>query len=1587
MGAPVVLQARVTLHGATHPAVEGVLITPALEALPLRLMDDGREPDGEAGDGLWTGRFAPAEPGQYELNVTARGRSGGKAVAGRRSVAFRVRRAARIKLAGGRTDLDFGELYPGETAALTLTPVLESPQAGGIAASLGPLAGPQDASIGARAFKFSSAVLEQRDTASPLTVTLCVPFDQPDGVYEGALELVSSHDRRVAPVRVKIARPALKVWPAEIDVGRILRGRSISAPVTVKLEGRGRQPVRVTLQPWQAPREPGPGFYVEGLVREFTVGADHSETISVTVRTPDGSSTGMYRSVLLVETPLEQVRVPVSARVVRPPMSRRTITLIALSAVAALLLALFLWDAYRLLRGIPPSPMRRCLVTSATLHALALFASALLYPQGTQQVQEQRIAVRAVRLAGDGLLAGGQLDGEQSALRELMQIEEQAPELDIAAAEVNDPAQKEAPEAEAPDAEEDETEIARAEHDAVADVSPETPHLQDDARPETEQPEVVQQAGDEKLAEDNAREDAEQVDLAATDAAGPGKKDTAEAQEVGESVTETQLAATERKEKAEALESEIAVADAAAEHEQPEVAPEAVQAKRAAEQAGEREGEVEVAAAEAVDAGGKEAVGAAQVGEAASEAELTAGKLDVAADGIQADINVAETAAAEHAQPAVEESAPAARNVAEPGSAAEAQATEVAMVSAAQQGSRQVAEGGTVGEAAARTAGIEKVEMGQRAGGRSVPIASEPQSAAAPHEAPEVAVEGAVGKIAAEAAGSSAPQVTVGPARAAAPGGKDSARAESVGELATGNAPTAPVSMQSHATLLRVVENSVAPSVAAPAAEPLATASPTVTEKRAGAPAHASERAGDVSVAYTTFVAAAQKGTAGPVGAAGEVPERRDALPRAGATARAEARRLPTDVAGDYVATSGEADLPAPQEVAARQKSRGRGAIVENERAVSVARADHGQAGGKEVVQPADAVKGVKARAIEIARASHAEQARVKGAPADARPDEPIVRAEVHAPAPAIGQAREKRAAGGPAVEDVEKAVAVAHAVGASRAGKSLTRPAGEVESIEARTLDLPRAGPEARARAERAAPVAEQALRAPRESEPPPVAAPEMVQKRAIVERQTPEEDEVSMHGPATVPDGDRTIGSVSATLVPTADMAAASADGNPRAARHDAEAPVPAASADFGGQRIVGLGRQVSSGRIVIGTAKYSGDWDCDKTAMPNLAYHIEKRVGFVLEAETKPMDLGSNDLFRCAFVFMTGHRQFHLSGAQVRQVRAYLAAGGALWINDSTHEGNRTFDDSVLRTLAQFVPDGKLEPIPMESPVFSACYDLRKGFKGYRVPPGDKYRENALRGIRIGDRWAVIYTRNDYGDGLEIDPSTFPLMKSLTNLSPLEMQEGSVRMGMNLAFYFLHSARGADEAEKIKIADMRRAVVLLPQQEERDRDLLARAQSQALFSAVEIAGPWTVQEDWSADKTTLAQEEGSPQETLSVTMEHRADTKNVVARYVTGDLSGWRYLVLDLDSRMSAGARVSIGLSTGKEWDYFESVPHYVRPGENPTVVFDLQAATFKSRASDWQYAGVPQSMTEVQAVNVLFHPLADGTIVIRNMQLAK
>src|SRR5262249_14656953 len=113
---------------------------------------------------------------------------------------------------------------------------------------------------------------------------------------------------------------------------------------------------------------------------------------------------------------------------------------------------------------------------------------------------------------------------------------------------------------------------------------------------------------------------------------------------------------------------------------------------------------------------------------------------------------------------------------------------------------------------------------------------------------------------------------------------------------------------------------------------------------------------------------------------------------------------------------------------------------------------------------------------------------------------------------------------------------------------------------------------------------------------------------------------------------------------------------------------------------------------------------------------------------------------------------------------------------------------FDAAFRDMVARLFPSKKLEPIPLNDDLFSKelngdgittvrCRTELPGKEGqtgeYRdVPP-------ALEGIRVGNRWAVIYSKYDIGCALEKHQSTDCLRHD---------HESALRLGSAAVLYAL-------------------------------------------------------------------------------------------------------------------------------------------------------------------------------------------------------
>jgi hypothetical protein len=392
----------------------------------------------------------------------------------------------------------------------------------------------------------------------------------------------------------------------------------------------------------------------------------------------------------------------------------------------------------------------------------------------------------------------------------------------------------------------------------------------------------------------------------------------------------------------------------------------------------------------------------------------------------------------------------------------------------------------------------------------------------------------------------------------------------------------------------------------------------------------------------------------------------------------------------------------------------------------------------------------------------------------------------------------------------------------------------------------------------------------------------------------------------------------------------------------------------------------------RVTLGLARHSADWRSSPTALEHLATVFRERCGLPdLEVRVAEVDLTNPSSLRgCALVLATANNPLAFTPQECAGMRAYIESGGLLWLNDSSATGDERFDQAFQQALPRILPGARLARLEWDHPLFCAGYDLDRGYKGYPLPPGDKYREEFARGVLFGrsGRLGLLYTRNDYADGLEIDPRMRAGMKSLTDLTPEEMLEGARRFGVNVVAYSLGFAAPRlppppDSAAAIEKLYRYHGPALPP------FDDFEQAQS------ADGAPTW-VGEDWG-NPAQVAVVQTAEGRLLRATFSGGDKAKVVLSRGVELDLSRAKSVVLDIYSGLSEGLNAALLFNTRPNWEGFETRPIFIRPGWNRNLRFPLDLDDFKTTKSDWKNYDAPFApRNEVARLSVLIYNLHVG-----------
>lgn len=191
-----------------------------------------------------------------------------------------------------------------------------------------------------------------------------------------------------------------------------------------------------------------------------------------------------------------------------------------------------------------------------------------------------------------------------------------------------------------------------------------------------------------------------------------------------------------------------------------------------------------------------------------------------------------------------------------------------------------------------------------------------------------------------------------------------------------------------------------------------------------------------------------------------------------------------------------------------------------------------------------------------------------------------------------------------------------------------------------------------------------------------------------------------------------------------------------------------------------------------LTLARLKYNGggDWYSSKTALPNLAKFCNENINTNLSLKEETVEVGSEDLYRYPFVFMTGHGNVVFSKEEAANLRRYLLSGGFLHICD-----NYGMNDYVRREIKKVFPEKEFQLVPFDHAVYNTAFNFPKG-----LPKVHKHDNKPPQGFGIfheGRLLCFFDYECDLGNGWE-DEEVYN--------DTLEVRVKALKMGSNLVKY---------------------------------------------------------------------------------------------------------------------------------------------------------------------------------------------------------
>jgi hypothetical protein len=182
---------------------------------------------------------------------------------------------------------------------------------------------------------------------------------------------------------------------------------------------------------------------------------------------------------------------------------------------------------------------------------------------------------------------------------------------------------------------------------------------------------------------------------------------------------------------------------------------------------------------------------------------------------------------------------------------------------------------------------------------------------------------------------------------------------------------------------------------------------------------------------------------------------------------------------------------------------------------------------------------------------------------------------------------------------------------------------------------------------------------------------------------------------------------------------------------------------------------GKRIPRGYLTVAQLRRrdNSDWQPAPNAIRNLMSHLRKNSQLDVVLRPKGVFTDDKDLADFKFLYMHGRGRFSLTEAEITNLRNDLETGGLLFADACC--GKKAFDESFRDMISRLYPDRKLEPISLTDDLYGK--DVNNGSEirtvRCRTAPGElRNLPPALEGIKVQNRWVIIYSKYDIGCALE-------------------------------------------------------------------------------------------------------------------------------------------------------------------------------------------------------------------------------------------